>query len=448
MAEKLNLVKFLSKKMGEQVKQLKLIAAFLFFIISISKTQPKDFTQAQKYFEDIKTYLAKNGNNFWGVGLYGPIMLVDPSTKEIVTNEADPEGVLKQSGNVYYGKLDSKDIIANTAYNKFGKQWTMIMLPLDEDTNARRVLLIHEMFHRIQDDLKLTAEGEINNYLDKKDARILLRLELEALNRALQNKKENFIKDIESALIFRELRGKKFPGGIKSESALEIHEGIPEYTGVKLGIENENVRDEFVAKRIAMIEKIPSFVRSFAYFTGPLYGLLLDRSKIDWRKKLNHDSDLGSLIAVAFNIKITNEPENEYEKRSAEYNGSSIINFENERESELLRTIAMYKSKFVEGAVLILNFVSMKIQFDPSNLIALENYGTVYPTLKIVDEWGTIETSKGALIDPNWSKVTVALPFEKNNESYSGDGWKLQLNSGWKVIKTPGSENYSVVKSN
>ncbi|MBI1939319.1 MAG: hypothetical protein HYS25_14510 [Ignavibacteriales bacterium] len=433
------------------MKQLKLIAAFLFLIFFIyqkNTAQSIDFTQAQKYFDDIKTYLVNNGNDFWGVSLYGPIMLVDSSTKEIVTNEADPEGVLKQSGNVYYGKLDAKDIIANTAYNKFGKQWTMIMLPLDEDINARRVLLIHEMFHRIQDDLKLTAEGEINNHLDKKEARILLRLELEALNRALQNKKENFIKDIESALIFRELRRKKFPEGIKSESALEIHEGIPEYTGVKLGIENENVRNEFAAKIIAMIEKIPSFVRSFAYFTGPLYGLLLDRSKTEWRKKINSGSDLGSFAAAAFNIKIPVHLENEYEKRLAEYNGSSIINFENERESERLRTIAMYKSKFMEGAVLILNFVSMKIQFDPRNLVSLENFGTVYPTLKIIDEWGTIETEKGALIDPNWSKVIVALPFEEKDGNYSGDGWKLQLNSGWKVIKTPGSENYFVVKSN
>lgn len=40
-----------------------------------------------------------------------------------------------------------------------------------------------------------------------------------------------------------------------------------------------------------------TFVRSFAYTSGPPYGLLLDQRLPGWRAKLNAQSDLSALLA-------------------------------------------------------------------------------------------------------------------------------------------------------
>lgn len=426
-----------------------IFSSFLFlFLIAFGgiHSQTIDYKKAKEIFSDIKKVLTKDSDKLWGIELYGPVMFADPSTREIVTNEPDQNGNLKEVEGVFFGKLEDKVNIANTAIDWSGKKWTMVRLPLPEDNDARRDLIIHEMFHRVQEKLKLNSPGATNNHLDTKDARILVRLEWEALRSALKNEKSAFKNDIKNALIFRELRRKKFPEAVKSENALEIHEGLPSYTGAKLGIADPKRRIEYVYKLIDKTEVLPSFVRSFAYYSGPLYGLILDRSNTNWRKNLKAEDDLGALTSAAFKIQLPKKLEKDYENILSKYNGQRIVNFETERETKRQERDALYKSKFVDGPLLILNLMQMNIQLNPNNVSALEGYGTVYPTARIVDKWGIIETEKGLLIDNNWQKAIVALPFKENGNVYEGDGWKLTLNEGWKIEKEKDSNNYVIIE--
>jgi hypothetical protein len=76
----------------------------------------------------------------------------------------------------------------------------------------------------------------------------------------------------------------------------------------------------------------------------------------------------------------------------------------------------------------------MHVQFDPRNLQPLENAGTVYPNMRITDDWGILTATNGALMKSDWSAVIVAAPDASEGSSLKGDGWTLELKSGWKIV--------------
>jgi hypothetical protein len=90
----------------------------------------------------------------------------------------------------------------------------------------------------------------------------------------------------------------------------------------------------------------------------------------------------------------------------------------------------------------------MNIGFNPTNLFDLGKYGTVYPTMTIKDEWGELVVSSGdGGLVKDWQ--IAYLPLSKdiptgNNKIIEGDGWKLNLSPGWKVIAD--GSNFKVVK--
>ena len=61
---------------------------------------------------------------------------------------------------------------------------------------------------------------------------------------------------------------------------MEMHEGLAEYTGVKLS-GSPNLAQYVVDKDIEEATSKQTFVRSFAYATGPAYGVFV---RCDWNK--------------------------------------------------------------------------------------------------------------------------------------------------------------------
>jgi len=64
----------------------------------------------------------------------------------------------------------------------------------------------------------------------------------------------------------------------------------------------------------------------------------------------------------------------------------------------------------------------MHVQFDPRNLQPLADAGTVYPNLRICDDWGILDAKNGALLTPDWSAVIVVAPSVSAGSSLKGDG--------------------------
>jgi hypothetical protein len=391
---------------------------------------------ARGYFAEAKSLCEADRGQLWGVSLCGPIMFVDRNSRLIVANQADANGALRAEGGVFTGTLPVSQNIANTAVEWSGVRWTQIQWPLPDELRARDTLIAHELFHRIQGQLGLPQlkEGD-NRQLDTLDGRYYLQLEWRALARALQaSTSEDRKTAITDALVFRIERYKLFPRAALEEQALELNEGLAEYTGVKIGNPSPEEQVKRAISDITVRASDSTFVRSFAYATGPAYGLLLDRSNPEWRRQIREGGTFVSLLETSLNITPPANLEQAAADRAAQYNAQALKVAETERETKRQQLIAKYRAQFVDGPILTLPRRHMSVQFDPRNLQPLGELGTVYPNLRITDDWGILEATNGALLKPDWSAVIIRAPSIATGSSIKGDGWTLELKPGWKLV--------------
>src|SRR5258708_28509045 len=123
-------------------------------------------------FQELDAMCARDNGHMWGESVCGPTVFVEPQTRHFVA---------RRNGEVTEGTLPQSIGIANTAVDWQGVRWTMVLLPLPADAYARRVLLAHESFHRIQPKLGLIAKEVPNAHLDTVQGRYLMPLEWRAL---------------------------------------------------------------------------------------------------------------------------------------------------------------------------------------------------------------------------------------------------------------------------
>jgi len=345
--------------------------------------------ELESAFRELDAMCAADGGRMWGKSLCGPTLLVDPKTREVTSNLETPEPTLPQSIG-----------IANTSVEWDGKLWTMVMLPLPENAYDRRVLLVHESFHRIQKDLGLFAGKEGGNaHLDTIDGRVWLQLEWRALAAALQGDRTA----VDDALAFRAKRQALFPNAAEEERALMTREGLAEYTGTAFA---EPVMAKRIPHLVAMLsdaEKKPTFTRSFAYASGPAWGALLEMHG------LKPTEPVERLWSAAARRRFESGAEAPH---SEGYGYSALLASEKARVEKKQATLRDFRARFIDGPVLVLPLRKFTFEMDPNATIPFEPYGTVYPTLTLRDGWGTIVVKRGgALISSDWTRLTVPYPL-------------------------------------
>jgi len=412
---------------------------------ALAQSSPIDTTLASQYFQEAQAVCNRDNGRLWGVSLCAPMLFVDRKTRTVVANQADKEGILTKDGNVFVGQLPAKVNIANTATEWAGVKWTMVIFPLPEDKIRRANLMAHEMWHRVQNDIGFPSSGAANNHLDSRDGRMWLQLEWRALAAALMSRGKQRHQAIADALLFRAYRRAVFPQAASEEREMEMHEGLAEYTGVRLS-GSPNLNQYVVDKDLKEAAQKQTFVRSFAYASGPAYGILLDEAKTNWRKNLKKEDDLGSSLQKRLSIKLPQNIEQAAELRAKNYDSDKLRAFETERENNRQKLLAEYRAKLVDGAVLELPILRMSMQMNPGTLVPLEPIGTVYPDIRIVDAWGILTVTKGALIKSDFSKIYVSAPSSLSAPSIQGDGWTLELNAGWTVAAGERKGDYVVKK--
>lgn len=430
------------------MKQTVLTAFFFLFVSGVKAQKPSISPDTiSVYFDELKT-ASKRNIGLWNKELYGPMMLIDPKTREFFANEPDPEGILKRNGTVYSGVLPTTINIANTAINWGGKRWAMIMLPLSQNKENRINLLAHESFHSIQPSLGFTLNNAENNHLDQKEGRIYLRLELEALKQAVQSSSEKeYTHHLTNALTFRKYRNRLYKGSETTENLLELNEGIAEFTGLIVSDRNKDQTGLYLLNGIDGFMKNPTFVRSFAYYTTPVYRYLLYHKDPDWNKKIDAKTDLTDNFIKAFDVRIQTDLQKAVKKLSDNYNGTSIIKQETDREEQMKKRIAEYKMKFIQQPHFEIKFEKMNVSFDPRNIVPVDDQGTVYPNIRITDLWGILTVENGALMSPNWNKISISNPVKTENKKVSGDGWILELTEGYTIAKDEDNGNYKLIKN-
>ena len=423
------------------------------------ETDSSELRLARACFAEARRVSDADGASLWGKPFYGPILLVDPIAHRIYANEdarADGAGLEEHDG-VFVGPQPSEVFGANAAQEWRGRRWTTVVWQgIPRSTVRRRILLAHEMFHRLQPELGFSSGSRPNQHLDSEAGRTWLRLELRALSAALLASGDERTRALHDALLFRAHRHELFEGSAASERVLELNEGLAQYTGMRLSGLSEGARATWAAQWIADVESQEgadpiwlkrrlegaespaSFTRTFPYATGAAYGLLLDGYAAGWHRTLDADFDFGARAASATKFEPPADVAGAARERAEAYEGWLVELGEARWQAEIEKRRAAFRQRLVDAPVLVLPFSGKKsLSFQSDELTTLPGVGLVYHRVVVRATWGTLRVDSGGALthlDANGNATDVAVAAPASGvAARSGDGWSLELAPGWEL---------------
>jgi hypothetical protein len=261
-----------------------------------------------------------------------------------------------------------------------------------------------------------------------------MRLEMRALAAALSTTDEGARRTAtRDALAFRAARLAAFPGADAEERALDRGEGLAEYTGVRLAAANA---EGYASTKLRAAEAGPGFSRSYAYATGPAWGILLDELEEYWRKARWRRAlgDRSPAEAIAQRVRLDRAP---MEERLARYDGAAVAAEEAARAAATATRNAAYRATFAEGPRLIAPLATVSMEFNPNAVTPVDGLGRVYRTLTLRDEWGEMVATGEALVAADGATLAAAAPRIEEGR-VSGPDWTLTLKPGWQAVEEPG----------
>lgn len=406
------------------------------FLCAALYAQHSQSTAPAQVFKEARQAWAAEGGRIWGRSLAGPLLLVDPKTRQVWASESDGEGQLKDQQGIFTGTLPKDVGVANTAMEWAGKRWSMVLLPLPDKALERQVLLIHESWHRIQPSLGLNVQDLSNGHLDKLEGRYWLQLEWRALSKALETTGKARRPWVEAALACRTQRQNLFPNAAETERSLELAEGLAEYTGIRAA-----------GARNLALEKLKKttgpFARSFAYASGPAYGLLLDDAAPGWTRRVRRATDLSVLLQEAYHLRKATKADAE---GAADKLGGRELRAREEIEDKARQhRIVAATEPLTKGPTLILPG-PFRVQFNPSNTEALEDGTAYHPTATYLGDWGRLEVTGGSLRSGDWSEARVTAPTDQKARPLSGPGWTLELAPGWTLVAVEPAGSFKLIR--
>jgi hypothetical protein len=313
---------------------------------------------------------------------------------------------------------------------------------VNETPRRRNEILLHELFHGVQPQLGLMLPAQASEHLDALDGRYWLRLEWRALARALSGSGEQRNAAVRDALAFRQARRALYPAAAEKERAVEITEGVAQYTATVLAASSTAEATASALDQLARAEKQESFVRTFAYASGPAYGLLLDASSPEWRHALRSSDDLGMVMMNALAV----QPASDATVSAARYGGAELRAAEQQRERQRQERIAELRRRFVDGPVLVIPGGGRGMS-DSRGAVVIPGSGTVYfGTYRSSGEWGTLEADTGVLVASDGGSRRVSAPVRRDAVTVTGDGWTFKAAPGWIVRDGARRGDYEVVR--
>jgi len=406
---------------------------------SCSQSNSNPMEKAAPCFENLKKVSDADNGKLWGKTLYGPTMFVDIQTRNLVANQQNKENSFEQKGELYFGQLPEDIIIANTSITYCGEDWTCVIWDGNRDQMTNTHLLIHESWHRIQDEIGLPACGSFNQHLDETEGELLLKLELGILKDLLQNDSKDLTEGLRDAMTVRKYRQMLFPNG--NENQFECHEGMAEYTAFKLlplDNDTETIRKGLVAAAIMKGMDNNGYSNSFAYLTGPAYGLFLDELIPDWRSNIRSGKTIPEVISteVAIPDAIDNA---EIERISARYGLTEYLGKERSRLETRDKEDAELRARFSESTWLVIPNNNTHFGFDPNErLVAYDSIGVIYKTMQLKGDFGTIDVKNGIIRANNWSYFII--PYSEGHCDA-----QISLNTGFD-IEPMDDKNFTIVK--
>jgi len=408
----------------------------------------KQLSSAEKYFNELQEKLESDNGKLWGIELYGPTMFVFPESHTIIANQQSKNNTLTKSGNVFYGILPENFNVANTALIYDGEKWATVTWGNFFSDKERNILLIHESWHRIQDEIRLHACMSENQHLDSGNGSLLLKLEFMALDKAVlalaNGKSDIMIDDLRDAIVIRNKRQQLNPQN--NENQFECHEGLAEYTALKLMATDTSSMTEMVVRMSKKLEaglEDEGFTNSFAYLTGPVYGFILDAISPDWKKEVLSGKTIIDVVKENVDISENVDLDEEIKKIIVKYNAEDFVKNEESKINSKAAAEAQLIDKFRNCDILMILNNNINFSFNPNEkVISYDTVGMIYKTMKLSGDFGSIEATDGIMINKDWAYFI--LPYSDKNAGKNG--FKMELNKGYEITNISNNK-YSIIKS-
>src|SRR5215218_371965 len=241
-----------------------------------------DQQRAQQFFQEAQALCERDGGRLWGVSICMPVVIADARTRTFATSQPPPDAPRPKLIGILMGPIKWGDTMWAAL------TWDMVA---NQPPHVRNAMFLHESFHIVQMRLGLRVGTLSAEHLDSPDGRYWLRLEWHALARALRESGAARALAVRDALAFRQARHARFPDKVETERALDINEGLASYTGIVLAAPSRADALASALHELAGRESGESYVRTFAYASGPMYGLLLDAASPGWTRRVRASDD-------------------------------------------------------------------------------------------------------------------------------------------------------------
>jgi hypothetical protein len=392
-----------------------------------------DQQRAQQFFREAQALCERDGGRLWGVPICMPMVIGDARTQTFATSRPPPDAPRPRIIGILMGPIQWGDSMWAAL------AWDMVA---DLPPHIRNERFLHESFHIVQMRLGLGVGTVSAEHLDLVDGRYWMRLEWRALARALRESGGARAAAVRDALAFREARHARFPDMVETERALNINEGLASYTGVVLAAQTEAGAIARALDELAAAEGGESFVRTFAYASGPAYGLLLDAAAPGWTRRVRASDDLPGMLMRALGVR----PVADAMTAAARYGGDELRAAEERRQEQRQARIAELRRRFVDGPVLVMPGGGGGFS-DSRGAVVIPDVGTIwFGDYRMTGPWGALEANNGVLLSTDARTRRLPAPVRRDDATITGDGWTLKLASGWVVREGTREGDYEVVR--
>jgi hypothetical protein len=391
--------------------------------------------KAKYYFKKVEEICNRDSGKLWGKNLFGPVMFVDRTSRDVIANQPDKEGLLKPKDGVYTGLYPREKIIVNTADIYGGTLFGLAPLPVEEDDYRITTRAIHCLFHRFQQTVGINSENFNVTIMDEKEPRIWIKLEWKALKKAISTENGEQLLAIRDALIFRGSNRESYPKYAGMENQFETYEGLATFTSIYLISQSPEEFKKRLFETLDRFYSFQSYSRSYGIIHGALYATLLHNKGFDFTTLTTDTADLGRMVQELYHVELPTVCRDVAGSISLNYNINDIYKEEETRLQDIKKRINDQVSTFTEKPVVFMELESPYFDFEPEDVHFLDTLGTLYNTIRVSDNWGKLTVDKGGcLVSNNYKNLRITakgLKIDKNH--ISGDGWHLVLNDTWEI---------------
>lgn len=402
--------------------------------------------KASYYFSKIEEICNADNGSLWGRNLYGPILFVERSGRHIFANMPDAAGILKEKNGVYTGIYPRELILINAPVTFGGTTYAMVPLPSGEDEFRIKSRAVHVLFHCFQKERGSEHIVFNQRNMDEDKARLWIKLEWKALEKALNSEGNERLMALRDALVFRGSNREAYQKYAEEENRFETYEGLATFTYTKLCSGKVEDCRKTLLDYLSRIYNMPSYARVYGNIHGALYAALLHDAGYNFKAIKSDTTDLAAITRDLYNIGLPEICRDVAGSLALSYDLPSINREEDERRKNILQRLHNLTSTFTEKPVVYLELQSPYFDFEPEDIHPVDSLGTLYTKMRVSDSWGKLSVDKGGcLVSRNYRFLRItARGYKPEKNRISGEGWNIILNEGWEITRV--DQNYFLRK--